>query len=291
MTNIIDFTALQKPDRYKGRREIKEVKKGTCEKCGRPSYGDPHHIKTRGAGGGNNKENQIDLCNDCHRDAQEYKIPQHELIVLVARREQRTIGQIYEAIGLPVPSEHETEKDAIPSPPDPFESLSLEELLQVIIDNRVKSDECQFVQGKALKVAMRKGVKAGYLASQANFSTSQVRVLVKVYEAFPDEDSRVYELSWSHHKIAAYTSNPSFWIERAADEAMSTRQMREAVIREEGTEEQKRTALLEAGKEMELAKSVLREVEEVIARGGEPAQWLKTELLNLLKSRPETKIA
>lgn len=288
MSNVIDFTALQKPTRYNGRKEIKEVKKGVCEKCGSPSYGDPHHIKPRGAGGGNNKENQIDLCNVCHHKAQEYKISQHELIVLVARRERKTVGQIYEAIGLPIPSELEGGKDAIPSPPDPFELLSLEELLQIVIDSRVKADECQFIQGKAFKVALSKGVKAGYLASQTNISTSQVRVLVKVYEAFPDEASRVCELSWSHHKIAAYTSNPTRWIERAADEAMSTRQMREAVIREEGTEEQKHAALLEEGKEMELAKSVFREVEEVIAHGGEPAQWLKAQLLNLFR---ETKIA
>lgn len=223
MSNVISFALLQKPGRLSGRKEITEVKSASCERCGRPAVGDPHHIKSRGAGGGNNRENQIQLCSDCHRDAQEYKIPQHELVVLVAQREQKTIGQVYEAIGLSISPEHEAEKDLIPGPKDPFDLMTLDELLQVVIDHKQKTDECQFLQGKALKYAMSRGVKASYLASQTNISTSQIRVLVKVYEAFPVEASRIPELSWSHHRIAAYTSDPTRWIETAADKGMSTR--------------------------------------------------------------------
>ncbi|MCR4441940.1 MAG: HNH endonuclease [Peptococcaceae bacterium] len=279
MSNVL---MLQKPVRLNGRREIAEVKSIACERCGRPAFGDPHHIKSRGAGGGNNRENQIQLCGDCHRDAQEYKIPQHELVVLVAQREQKTIGQVYGAIGLSIPPEHEMEKDVIPGPKDPFDLMSLDELLQVVIDHKQKTDECQFLQGKALKHAMSRGVKAGYLASQTNISTSQIRVLVKVYEAFPDEGSRVAELSWSHHKIAAYTSDPARWIETAADQGMSTRQLRKAVIDEEGSEEHKKEALKEKEREIERAKSVLKEVRLVIARGGVAARWLNSELRKII---------
>ena len=279
MSNVL---MLQKPVRLNGQKGIAEVKSTSCERCGRPAAGDPHHIRPRGAGGGNNRENQIQLCGDCHRNAQEHKIPQHELVVLVAQREKRAVGQIYEAIGLSIPPEHEGERDLIPCPKDPFDLMSLDELLQVAIDHKQKTNERQFLQGKALRYAMSRGVKAGYLASKTNISTSQIRVLVKVYEAFPEEASRVPELSWSHHKIAAYASDPTRWIKKAADQGMSTRQLRKAVIEEEGSEEHKREALKEEEKEMERAKLAIKEVRLVIARGGEAARWLNSELRKII---------
>lgn len=38
-----------------------------CEACGAPAFGDPHHIKTVGAGGGDDDENLLRLCGRCHR--------------------------------------------------------------------------------------------------------------------------------------------------------------------------------------------------------------------------------
>lgn len=40
---------------------------------------DPHHIKNRGAGGPDTKENTITLCRRHHDDAQNHRIPRHEL--------------------------------------------------------------------------------------------------------------------------------------------------------------------------------------------------------------------
>ena len=50
------------------RKQIESYKKShqACEACGRPATGDPHHIRTRGAGGGDEPENLLRLCNECH---------------------------------------------------------------------------------------------------------------------------------------------------------------------------------------------------------------------------------
>ena len=39
-----------------------------CLGCGRPLYNDPHHLKTRGAGGGD-RDNMVPLCRVCHTEA------------------------------------------------------------------------------------------------------------------------------------------------------------------------------------------------------------------------------
>jgi hypothetical protein len=38
-----------------------------CEACGNQCGGDPHHLKTRGAGGTDDHSNLLRLCGYCHR--------------------------------------------------------------------------------------------------------------------------------------------------------------------------------------------------------------------------------
>lgn len=65
---------------------IDACRKKTCELCGRPCAGEPHHIKTRGAGGSDVPENLIQLCGRCHRAAHDGKIPKEQLQRIVARK-------------------------------------------------------------------------------------------------------------------------------------------------------------------------------------------------------------
>ena len=76
------FTPAPKPTRVKDKEVLKYVvfeRDGTClyglttgEKC---STGlDPHHIHSKGAGGGDTKENLITLCREHHNAAQENRI-------------------------------------------------------------------------------------------------------------------------------------------------------------------------------------------------------------------------
>jgi hypothetical protein len=37
-----------------------------CQACGSQAHGAPHHIKTRGAGGGDEPDNLLRLCPTCH---------------------------------------------------------------------------------------------------------------------------------------------------------------------------------------------------------------------------------
>ena len=63
-----------------------------CEWCGVASHQtiwpiDPHHIKTRGAGGGDTLDNLVMLCRvPCHERAQNYLIHQAALLAILGPR-------------------------------------------------------------------------------------------------------------------------------------------------------------------------------------------------------------
>src|SRR5947209_1902092 len=72
-----------------------------CEHCGLRKGVEPHHVFGRGAGGGTRLDivvNLIALCPGCHRAAQAYRIPQFEVISIVARREGLLVAEVKAAV-------------------------------------------------------------------------------------------------------------------------------------------------------------------------------------------------
>lgn len=61
------------------------------------AYGEPHHIYTVGSGGGDIKENLIQLCADCHIAAHAGYARKDELIEIVAEREGMTSDNVIKA--------------------------------------------------------------------------------------------------------------------------------------------------------------------------------------------------
>ena len=45
---------------------LSEVREHSCFVCGKPGPSDPHHITSKGAGGGDTKDNLIPLCRKDH---------------------------------------------------------------------------------------------------------------------------------------------------------------------------------------------------------------------------------
>ena len=55
-----------------------------CDATGRPIH--RHHIRSRGAGGSDRRENTIDCCHDCHDRIHRALIPRDCLLAIVAAR-------------------------------------------------------------------------------------------------------------------------------------------------------------------------------------------------------------
>lgn len=240
---------------------------GFCEHCGAPGHTEQHHIKARGSGGPNVRENLIRLCIACHRLAQEYKINRLELVQIVAEREGITPQEVCLRSEIPVP-------DEFPPVREKKEPATLEELIQAYINLDERQDECNFLKGQLLAALIEAGVKMGWIASQVRASVSQIKVLIKTYRAFPEEAMRIAELTWYHYRLAAHTDNPAGWIDRAADESWSTREMSAAIKKEMGPA----LAASEEDREMRKAEKVFGQVDEILARGGPPAEWLRSAL-------------
>ncbi len=57
-----------KKTRTKDDEALQYVREKACAACGSPPPSDPHHITTRGAGGGDVSENLIALCRQHHNE-------------------------------------------------------------------------------------------------------------------------------------------------------------------------------------------------------------------------------
>ncbi len=59
------FNPVPKERRVINKKLLKN-KKGICEVCGKNGQTEKHHIKTKGSGGDDTKENLIEVCRICH---------------------------------------------------------------------------------------------------------------------------------------------------------------------------------------------------------------------------------
>lgn len=255
---------------------IKLIRKEYCELCGQKATGEPHHIRPRSLRGDDVPENLIQLCFNCHRLYHDGKISHHQLIPIVAKREEKEIKEIYNLTGWPIP-------ETMPEPTDytapshiDTQVKTLEDIIQMYINLEEQERECRWAKGQLLDLMIKMGAKIGWIASQVGTSKAQIRELIKTYRAFPEEEDRNPELSWMHHRIAANSENPKEWIEIAANEQMSTRQLRKAIKESVGESTES-----EEEKELQEAKKVFVKVEEIITRGGPASKWLREKLKEL----------
>jgi hypothetical protein len=255
--------------------EINAVRKSYCEYCGNPAYGWPHHIKTRGAGGKDDRKNLIQLCGECHDLAQQYKIPRLELVTIVAAREGTTVQEIYRENGwlfderLP----HE-----IPMS-NPVAGKTFEEVLELYLFCLEKGESSIWERAAVITVMHDcMELKPRQIASAIGCSSSLVRKMTRTFNAFPTHEDRLPILSFRHHQIAAYTVEPKEWLNKAADNGWSTRQLQEAITASVSPE-------IGTDKTWDKAEKAFLLIQEVLEAGGDAADWLFKELSELTKKK------
>lgn len=144
-----------------------------------------------------------------------------------------------------------------------------DDLIQEIINLRIDMYESQWAQGAVCCVLIdRMRAKPSDIAANINCSTAHIRQLLKTFKAFPSEVSRVVELTWYHHVLASATEDPEYWINFAADNQLSTREMSKAIKGETIKDELKE------------AEKVWAKVDKIIEKGGPPAEWIKERIVN-----------
>jgi len=114
-------------------------------------------------------------------------------------------------------------------------SSTLEDWLALLVQGAEHEREGQWFQAQvAYEMVKRFRSRDIFriVASQQNRSADTIRSWVAAYQAFPEEQDRVPTLHFTHHCIAAMTDDPPYWIARAADEEMTTAQLRAAIRRE-----------------------------------------------------------
>lgn len=268
--SVDDLSLTAISSRVEDSKTIQAMKKPYCELCGQQAYGEPHHIKTRGSGGGDIPENLIQLCWEHHVAVHSGRLPREDLVAVVAAREGKTPEEISRIIGLNLKVEQVLSKQLPPA------AAGLDDLLQALVSLEEVDDDAKFLKGEIMAELVRREIKAGEIATYARCSAALVREYIKTYEAFPDESTRVPELSHYHHRLAANTPDSQYWIQEAAKHQWSTRQMREAIKAAMGE------LLTDEEKMFVKAEEALKLAVKVSDYGGEPWEWLAARLEELL---------
>jgi hypothetical protein len=275
------MSTLTKPERIRSRENIQNIREEsghaceyvdpvTGERCSHPAEGEPHPIRTRGAGGDDRRENLIHLCGWHHRLFHDGNLDRNELLTIVAKREGLTPEEVADILKLSYQ----------PPPAQPAPQPKVEELLQAYIQIDEQEQETRFVKGQLLDAMLAAGAKQKFLSSQIGISPAQIRELVHVYRTFPTPESRHPALSWYHHRVASHSNEPAAMLIKAGDESMSTRELRKAILKQEGAEQ---LVKQDEDQEQKKAQRLLASVQKMLDTGSEAAQWFKTKLKQMLK--------
>lgn len=276
---------LTKPERIRSRDNIESIREEsghaceyidpvTGERCNHPAEGEPHHIRTRGAGGDDRRENLIHLCRWHHRLFHDGNLDRNELIAIVAKREGVTPEEVADILKLSYQS----------PPTQPAPQPNIEELLQAYIQIDEQEQETRFVKGQLLDAMLAAGAKQKFLSSQIGVSPAQIRELVHVYRTFPTPESRIPSLSWYHHRVASHSNEPAVLLVKANDEALSTRDLRKVILEQEGA-----GAIVkqDEDREQKKAERLLVSVQKLLDTGSEAAKWFENELTQVLKGEKD----
>lgn len=90
----------------------------------------------------------------------------------------------------------------------------------------------------------------------------------------------ILQLSWYHHRVASHSNEPAAMLIKAGDESMSTRELRKAILKQEGAEQ---LVKQDEDQEQKKAQRLLASVQKMLDTGSEAAQWFKTKLKQMLK--------
>jgi hypothetical protein len=67
------------------------------------------------------------------------------------------------------------------------------------------------------------------LATEVGCSRGYIRELIGTANVFPDPAQRAQDLSFSHHRIAAFTDDPERWLSMAIEQQWSVQDLRDAI--------------------------------------------------------------
>lgn len=257
-----------------------------CEHCGTSDHHiaiHKHHVKSRGAGGPEIPENEIQLCAMCHTKVHSGHIKRSILIAIIAKRLEVAVESIYNTLGWIFDGKtlEEIRGIDLPGLENPYMGKSLEEVLSDYF-MEVEKETGSIWNRAALLTTMQEcyGLKPNAIASFTGNSASTCRKMIKTFSVFGDPDTRITYLSFRHHQEASYSTDPYRWIAEAADNEMSTRQLREA-IKADGLGPV-------AVKEQRMAKAerITMMISEILAIEDEVSRWLTEQCEIVLKTRP-----
>jgi DNA-binding transcriptional MerR regulator len=76
---------------------------------------------------------------------------------------------------------------------------------------------------------VEEGASITDLSKKCGLSCAEIREIIKTYRAFPEPKNRDSDLSYTHHRICANTTDPKGWLRKAKENNWSTRELSEVI--------------------------------------------------------------
>ena len=149
--------------------------------------------------------------------------------------------------------------------------ISYDQMISEFIDARMQSDGAAWKQAAiAYFLKTHMSATGKQVASDTGYSGRYINQLVKTFSAFPEEDDRAHDMSFSTHLKCAETDDPVGWLDRAVAEGWSVRQLDRAI--KEGKPDKD---------EVEVAQLIWDKLTAMLEAKGEGAAWLRLRLTEL----------
>lgn len=156
------------------------------------------------------------------------------------------------------------------------EEISYDEMIGRLIDLRQREDDTRWKQGAlCVYLIKRMTIKPATIAANLGCSEQHVRGMAKTFSAFPDEQERekYAELSWYHFRVAASTTDPDYWIQIAAEQELSIRELKK-LLAGETVKDELRDAERAWGKVIKLTE-----------KEGPAAAWIEQQMVEHIQNK------
>lgn len=98
-----------------------------------------------------------------------------------------------------------------------------------LVDFAIQIRDCEWELAKICYFLTARGFDVSSLSYILKKSKRHINDLIRTFQAFPFEESRIPELSFTHHKIAARAKNPHEMLNLAYEKRLSTRELSKLV--------------------------------------------------------------
>jgi hypothetical protein len=143
--------------------------------------------------------------------------------------------------------------------------ISYDSLIDRLIEAKMEGEGATWkVSAITFFLSTEMGATSKMISGDTGYTPRYISDLVKTFAAFPTEDDRASDKTFSIHMVCAQQDDPAAWLDRAVAEGWSVRELKRAIAGEQPTPDP-----------VEVADRLWDKILKILAEGGPGAEHLR----------------